>query len=62
MKEFTVTVNAQITTIGKGDEKSITAFDEKKKKNIEDYIKKALEADDVVISDYKVFMSSKENE
>ena len=57
MKEFTVTLNAQITMIHKdGDEETIVRFDEEKKKRLERFIKEHLLVDDVVVSDYKVFM------
>ena len=57
MQEFTVTLNAQITMIHKGgDEETIVCFDDDKKKRLEQYIKEHLLVDDVVVSDYKVFM------
>ena len=61
MKEFTVTMNAQITIILKGEEEQVVPFDDDKKKRLETVIKKSLNADDVIVSDYKAFMMDKTN-
>lgn len=62
MKEYTVTMNAQITCIFKEgtfvDEETIKfAMD----KMFSDFIKTKMNADDVVVSDLKLFIRDKEN-
>lgn len=57
MNEFTVIFNVQVTKILKGgDEEKIAKLNDAKKKQMESIIKAALDADDVDVSDYKVFM------
>ena len=64
MKEFTVIydVNVQVTKIIKGgDEEKITKLDDAEKKQMENTIKEALGADDVIINNHKVFVGDKAN-
>ena len=62
MREFTVTMNAQITIILKDkEEEQVVPFDDDKKKRLETAIKELLNVDDAIVSDYKVFMMDNED-
>ena len=63
MKEFTVIMNAQITFIHKESdiltEESIRGIDGIDEKVMADVLKRDLKADDVVVSDMKLFVLDK---
>ena len=62
MKEYTVTMNAQLTFIYKGSEYSEETFRIETEEALAEVFKMYLAADDVVVSDLKLFVLDKEGE